>query len=276
MRRLFSSAAAGAFAGALFLAGQALAGGIADGNAGLEALNRGANDEAIRLFTRALADKHLAHDDREFAYVSRAKAYQAKGDATHAAADLRSALKLKPDDDNVRDELQAMLGKPVRPPTELDAALQPPREPWGFFAATVGKYYWYEVPGQDPHLAYYHSEWVSQGQVLAAAIRNKRGPAALFEIKLDPATGKLMEANIVSAGAYYSTADASRDGVVNYAYFQDKPLRTTWRLQPDGAVSAIEEQFKDGTWTMTTHAQLVEATEDELQAAGLIKKNKRK
>ena len=85
----------------------AWAGSIEDGNAGLAALNRGAYDEAIRLFTRALKAGDLSSDDQEFAYLNRGKAYLARGDERLALSDLHKAAELKPDDPDVKSELAA-------------------------------------------------------------------------------------------------------------------------------------------------------------------------
>ena len=63
---------------ALAAATLAHANGAQDGEAGLAALKRGADDEAIRLFTRAIASGDLAPDDQEFAYLNRGKAYLAR------------------------------------------------------------------------------------------------------------------------------------------------------------------------------------------------------
>lgn len=80
------------------VAGQAWAIQPSGAKAGLEALNRGDNDVAIRLFTQALLYGGLARSDRELAYVKRAEAFLATGRTSDALADARRALVLNPAD----------------------------------------------------------------------------------------------------------------------------------------------------------------------------------
>lgn len=78
--------------------------------AGLDALNRGDNDAAIRLFTEALKSRALAGSDRELAYVKRAEAYLAQGDRAKALADANRALGMNSTDgeaSDVRDQAQS-------------------------------------------------------------------------------------------------------------------------------------------------------------------------
>ena len=79
-------------------AGAARADPPRDAKAGLEALNRGDNDGAIRLFTQALLYGSSLRSDREFVYVKRAEAFLAAGRDVDAAADARRALALNPRD----------------------------------------------------------------------------------------------------------------------------------------------------------------------------------
>lgn len=95
----------------LSIASVAYAGGIEDGTAGVEALKRGSYDEAIRLFTKAIKGGDLTNDDLEFAYFNRGQAYLDKGDKKHAIADLKQAVRLKPDDTDAQNSLQQALSK---------------------------------------------------------------------------------------------------------------------------------------------------------------------
>lgn len=89
----------------------ALANATDDGNAGLDALNSGAYDKAITLFTRAIKSGELAGDDKEFAYLNRGKAYLGKQDYKDALPDLREALRLNPDDADAQGSLNLALSK---------------------------------------------------------------------------------------------------------------------------------------------------------------------
>jgi len=78
------------------LAGPALADPPAGAKAGLEALSRGDNDAAVRLFTQFLLYGGPARADRELAYVKRAEAFLALGRNGDALADARRAVALDP------------------------------------------------------------------------------------------------------------------------------------------------------------------------------------
>ncbi|MGI8840483.1 MAG: hypothetical protein ACR2F8_06865 [Caulobacteraceae bacterium] len=78
--------------------GPVLADPPAGAKGGLEALNRGDNAEAVRLFTQALLYGSAARPDREFAYAKRAEAFLAEGRYGDAAADANRALALNPRD----------------------------------------------------------------------------------------------------------------------------------------------------------------------------------
>jgi len=78
--------------------GQALADPPQGEKAGLEALSRGDNDAAVRLFTQVLLYGSPARADRELAYVERAQAFLALGRDSDALADAGRALALNPRD----------------------------------------------------------------------------------------------------------------------------------------------------------------------------------
>jgi tetratricopeptide (TPR) repeat protein len=87
----------------------AAADGRSYGNDGLEALNRGANDDAVDLFSKAIRAGDLHGDDLEFAYASRGRAYLRKGDISNAVMDLDRARRMKPDDPDAQGDLSTAL-----------------------------------------------------------------------------------------------------------------------------------------------------------------------
>jgi len=96
-----------------------------DARAGLEALNRGDNDGAIRLFTQALLYGSSLRSDREFVYVKRAEALLATGRGADATADAKRALALNPRDaeaievrDKARPQAAASAAAPFRDPSD--------------------------------------------------------------------------------------------------------------------------------------------------------------
>jgi hypothetical protein len=90
--------------------------------AGVQALQRGDNVEAVRLFSRALDSGGLTPAEQESAYAQRARASLATGDAADAIDDARKALAINPNDDvaaGVRQRAQIALDS-HRPPGQQD------------------------------------------------------------------------------------------------------------------------------------------------------------
>ena len=94
-------------------AGVALADPLGDAKGGMDALNKGDNDMAIRLFSQAINSGGLAQSDLELAYVKRAQAYAAEKNALAASDDLDAAAKLDPNDREVA-ELRRTLQRGVK------------------------------------------------------------------------------------------------------------------------------------------------------------------
>jgi lipoprotein NlpI len=86
-------------AGFLTLAGTAVASasGLEDANAGLAAAQRGEYDQALRLYSSALAAGDLSPFNVMLAYHNRGNTYQGKGDYERAIVEYDIAIKLKPD-----------------------------------------------------------------------------------------------------------------------------------------------------------------------------------
>lgn len=79
----------------------ALADGLKDANAGLEALGRGDYSEAVRLFTSAINSSDLSQSDRESAHIERARAYLGLGNKAAALHDLERAEYFDPNDKDI-------------------------------------------------------------------------------------------------------------------------------------------------------------------------------
>jgi lipoprotein NlpI len=76
--------------------GAARAAGLDDANAGLIAAQRGEYDEAIRLFSAALASGDLSPGNTIIAHHNRGNTYQDKGDYARAIAEYNVAIRLNP------------------------------------------------------------------------------------------------------------------------------------------------------------------------------------
>jgi tetratricopeptide (TPR) repeat protein len=261
-----------AFAGAA----NAYAGAVEDGEAGLQALGRGDNDEAIRLFTHALKIGGLSRDDREFAYFNRGKAYLGKGDKVHGLADLKEALRLKPDDADAKGALEDASAAPE--PSIVIEQPAPPTGPggrWGMLADMAGHYYWYQVAGApNTHVAVSHVQWVVPQQTLGITLKTKSGTAQAGEYQLDPATGKLLLAAVTGNTVSYGTADASVALVTTYSYFKTTAIHDTLTRAADGSIHEHEQKFIDGTWRDSGDVTFIEVSQETLEAEGFLKKHK--
>jgi tetratricopeptide (TPR) repeat protein len=246
----------------------AKADGAQDGEAGLQALDHGSYDEAVRLFTRALNARDLSNDDREFAYLSRGKAYLGKGDKTDALADLRQAVKLKPDDADAQAALsQVVEGQAGQTPAQSSGG-----DPWGMLAGMAGRYYWYQPPGVDPHALVFHFAWAKPNLALSTSIRSKTTTVQIQEYQFDDASAKLLWAGYVSNALYYGTAEATTSSVVIYSYSNGTPGRESLTLAGDGSIRDQGQVFKDGAWSNAGDALLVEVSQETLEDQGFLKK----
>jgi tetratricopeptide (TPR) repeat protein len=254
---------------ALSLSTAAHAGGAQDGEAGLQALDRGSYDEAVRLFTRALGARDLSNDDREFAYLSRGKAYLGEGDKTDALADLHRAVQLKPDDADAQAALSQAIGDRAN-----QTSVQQGGDRWGLLASMAGHYYWFQASGADPHAAVFHAAWATPNVALSTSLRAKTTTVQIQEYLLDEASAKLLWAGYVTNTLYYGTAEATASSVVIYSYPNGTPARASLTLAVDGTIRDHEQVFKDGAWSDAGDALLVEVPQETLEAEGLLKKKK--
>ena len=251
------------------LFGNAHAGGVQDGEAGLAASDRGDYSEAVRLITKALSASDLDASDRELAYLNRGKAYLAEGDQAHGVADLREAVRLKADDAEAREALHQALSaaSAVNVPQSADEVA-----PWGLLGRMSGQYYWYEVPGVDPHTAYLMYAWITPGKVLSAVVRNKKGVAAAVEFVLNDDGRRLLMAGQYATGAVYGTAASRGDTAYEWSYQDNTAVTDTLRREADGSVTLTQTRFANGRWQpQDGSARLVETSNDEIAAQGFKK-----
>lgn len=252
------------FAAAILSTG-ALASATDDGNAGLEAYQRGSYDEAITLFTRAIKSGQLSNSDKEFAYLNRGRSYLAKNQYKSAISDLTIAVRLNPGDSDASDALTmakqaAALGKSSGGGAQAGTG-------WGMLAAMAGHYYWYQFPDKDPHTLVIHYEWAVPQQLLTYTLRTKSDVVAAGEYKLDTATNKLLEAEATSNTVMYATASASPQSLTEY-YYLNGPSHVTTVRQADGSMNTTSQVYLNGAWQDQHQIILVEVPEADLIAQG--------
>lgn len=111
--------------------GASAASGSPQTRAALDALARGDNETAARLFTEILLYGAPSRVDRELAYAKRAEAFMALGRSGDAAADARRALALDPRDAEaqaVRDKAAAATPTATMAPKAIAAASAEPSD----------------------------------------------------------------------------------------------------------------------------------------------------
>ncbi|HEY5072408.1 MAG TPA: hypothetical protein VII63_10290 [Caulobacteraceae bacterium] len=142
---------------------------------------------------------------------------------------------------------------------------------WGLLATMAGRYYWYEVPGDDPKASFLHLEWSTPGRVLGITLRAKKKIQMIAQDQLDDTSGKLMGVEVVPKQARYVTIDPSANRITEYGYINGTPVRGTMTLITDGSIDGVSQRYANGSWTDYGHVKLVETSQEELVAAGFFK-----
>jgi hypothetical protein len=244
---------------------------FADGNAAMTALGRGDYDSAIRLFTHAIDSGRLAGDNLELAYLNRGKAYAAKGDLKDGIVDLQRATKLRPDDADAANALEAALSTHGdASPTE--ASEPAPADPWGVLRSLAGRFYWYAPAGSDPRGQYLEVGWQAPDQTLLYFVHSRDGLMQAVEYHLDAQSGELLVAGIAGQTTWYGTATPTRSGWTIFADFNGTPDRVTYTVAPDGSIGVSDQGYASGAWQTPTTTSLIEASRADVVAAGLRKK----
>lgn len=261
MIRRFLAAAA-----ALLLAGAAVANGVEDGNAGLEALNRGDYDLAVRLFTRAIAAADLTPDDREFAYVNRGRAYLGKKAYKLAAADFRAAGRIKPGDDDAQEGLRLALagtrGEPVRLAPRLPTQAQLIAR-WGAMGGLAGKYWL--LSGKGPQM-WARYGWQEPGRVLTFDGSDRKGRPIAGQCTLDERAGAIACATSYQGATSDSVVALRPDGWEESLSGNAVQVRQGFsRIGPD-AFTVTSRTYRNGAWSTAAPLSLAAVPEQTIAA----------
>jgi hypothetical protein len=254
----------------LSLATTAHANGIADGTAGIAALNNGAYDEAIRLFTRAIKLGHLPPTDREAAYLDRGLAYMSEGQYRSAVADLRAALKLKPDDADAQSNLQVALSaqtKTAAPtgPAHKQSAQQQLLAAWGALGTLAGQYWLDSQKQPDFYVGY---QWSNPGLTLVYSGIDRSGNSVVGQYQLDSPTGKITGLNVYKGKTAQVDVEVAEDGFAESGEENGVPLRETFQKISSSAFSVTTQAFKNGSWQNAAASTLVAVSPDVITALG--------
>lgn len=243
--------------------------GLQSAVAGLDALHAGQHDQAISLFTRALA-AGLSKQDRANAYYDRGLAYLAIGQNQKAAADFRSALAIKPDDAEARRYLQTALSAnppsvsiPIQRPQSGAEAL---RAMWGPLAMFPGQS-WIQSSSKSAGL-YMTYQWKTPGTVIAFSGMDRNGQGIGGQYQYDPQTRKIYGRTLYKGTITSTVVDATPDQIVEQSSDpQDQTRQRMFRTGPS-EFSIRVEALKRNEWVATQTLTLWEATPEMISALG--------
>jgi tetratricopeptide (TPR) repeat protein len=262
MRGALRTSAAALMATATLLTGAAHASGIDDGNAGLDALNKGSYDEAIRLFTRALKAGDLASSDQEFAYLNRGRAYLQKGQRTLATSDFRAAVRLAPSDADAQSALQDALNAG----TAYGRAVAPTaRSAWGPLAGMAGQT-WMEVDGEPQQ--YITFKWDVPGQVLSFSGLDRHGQETTGAFQLNPANETITEQTTHSGQTVTAQMEVSDNAYVETIQTNGQYERVSYTQTGGSSFDVSIAVPKDNDWQVVKTTKLVLASPDLVAALG--------
>jgi tetratricopeptide (TPR) repeat protein len=244
--------------------------GVEAGTAGAAALNRQDYNEAIRQFTLALKAGDLAPDDQELAYLNRGKAHLAKGEYQLASADLRQAIKLRPDDAEAKDALQVALAGPPKPEPKVQPAhgrhpSQHAKNPWGVLAILPGDY-WMEMDAKPEY--YLHYQWETPGKSLAFSGLDHSGNPIAGRYQLDPATPGITGLTAYRKSATATTVEISGNDFAETGDQDGTTIRHVYQQTSALAFQVTTQTYMGGAWKTTKTANFVQVTPAIVQALG--------
>lgn len=241
------------------------------GAAGLAALDRGAYQEAVGLFTRILAARHLKADDRELAYLKRGEAKIALGMPAAGEADLRAALKIHPEDAEAQRFLEiaeSARPSPTSDPSSGRAAAsrsQRLRAAWGAMAQLPGRT-WLEIDGKP--LIYFQYEWERPFEILTVTGMDRSGKLFAGRYQLDEATSQISAIESYKGQVTAAQIQATADGFTEDAQTPSPQSRATFQVSGPGAFQVTRATFRGGKWSEGKPIQLMEVNQALVASLG--------
>ena len=256
MKRLTLHAAVIVSVAAAAFATVAYSGPVEDGNAGLEAMDKGDYVTAARLFSAVIKAPDLADEDREFAYYNLGTIYLREGRYAQAVANLQRAVEIKADDTDAKTQLElAQAGKGGADALTVQ---------WGGARLLDGGT-WVAVEQhedrkhkmQDDPQFYSAYSWSSRGQTLSFTGKDRIGSAVTGSFTRDAKTGVI-------------TGDSTSNGATTNAYLQptltgwieydnDNTVRLTVTPIDANSFQVVQEAYANNAWGGAKTYRLVQS-----------------
>jgi tetratricopeptide (TPR) repeat protein len=188
-------------------------------NDGLDALNAGEDERAVRLFTEALETGDLTPSERQYAYYERGQAHLAAQHFDLAQADFKEAVRLKPDD----ADAQAALNQVANRQNLADVA-------------PMAKPVWLPAPVLDPPTLRDLRPLVLPSRFCSAQQRNDFHASTYVPLK------QASNANVAATAAYLERLDILVEKYkADVAYSGLKAEWTRWRAVYDERYAVAQE-----------------------------------
>ncbi|HEY3811906.1 MAG TPA: tetratricopeptide repeat protein [Caulobacteraceae bacterium] len=237
-------------------AATAVAGPAEDGNAGLEAMDRGDYHAAAHLFSLVIKAPDAAPDDKEFAYLNLGTIYLRQGHYVQATANLQNAIQLKPDDNEAQIQLElAQAGK-----NGADALTVR----WGGVRVLDGGTWVATTSKEDRKhkvkfnpMYYLTYQWTTKGDALSFTGKDKVGSAVTGDVTRDPQTGVLTSTSTVNGKTETLYIEPTLNGYIEWG--ENSTVKVTVTPQDATTFNVVQESYKNNTWTRSASYQFVKS-----------------
>jgi hypothetical protein len=238
------------------------------GSRALTELNAGSYADAIKDFSKIIANPSTGADDRELALLGRGKAHLGQSNYPASLIDLRAAAVLRPSDVDVALTIEAAEAGPGFVPRKLtdDAGVgRKLSTEWGIVALLAG-HTWLSSINGEPQV-FVTMRWDKQNKKVLTTGLTAHGNRIRGSMWLDT-SGRIIseskEGDVKSKGEGFATV-SSYSEVADYraTLIKQRMIRVS-----DIKFNTTVEMFKDGVWTSQGVASTVEATPEMITQLG--------